>query len=90
MPENITIQQETCHEIFSLGSIIAIASLFAEEFDRGGITFPMEKLSAEHFPKSSKAQGENLLKNGDLAGPLASRAADCIGTGSNSRLQGCP
>ncbi len=53
----------------------AVLSLWGAEFDRGGVSFPMEKISAERFGARPEAQ-KNLLKNSDLAMPLTRRAAD--------------
>lgn len=45
-------------------------TLFASpEFDRGGVTFPMEKISAERF-KPAQPSAANLLVNADLSQPL--------------------
>lgn len=45
-------------------------TLFASpEFDRGGVTFPMEKISAERF-KPAQPSAANLLVNSDLSQPL--------------------
>lgn len=56
-------------------AFILIFSLQSGEFDRGGITFPMEKISAERFSKTDGKE-VNLLKNGDLSEPLAKRPSD--------------
>ena len=47
----------------------------AENFDEGGVTFPMEKISAERFAPSKKGE-INLLKNADFSAPLVRSAAD--------------
>lgn len=45
-------------------------TLFASpEFDRGGVTFPLEKISAERF-KPAPPSAANLLVNADLSLPL--------------------
>ena len=41
------------------------ATLWGADFDRGGVTFPMEQISRERFQAVSQEQG-NLLKNPDL------------------------
>lgn len=52
-----------------------VFSLCSAEFDKGGVTFPMEKISAERFGTQEGTQ-ENLLKNSDLSAPLVRSAAD--------------
>ncbi len=52
-----------------------ISGLRAEEFDRGGVTFPMEKISAERFGKVTGKE-VNLLKNADLSAPLVKRSSE--------------
>ncbi|MBO5791528.1 MAG: hypothetical protein J6S54_03555, partial [Lentisphaeria bacterium] len=36
-------------------------------FHRGGVTFPMEKISAERFAVKAVPAGKNLIKNGDFS-----------------------
>ncbi len=38
-----------------------------KEFHRGGVTFPMEKISAERFAVKAVPAGKNLIKNGDFS-----------------------
>ncbi len=59
-----------------LGGLLAAGSLAAENFDRGGVTFPMEKISAERFAAAKADNAANLLKNSDLSAPLIRSAAD--------------
>ena len=42
----------------------------AADFDRGGVTFPMEQISAARFESSGENKEQNLLKNSDLSAPL--------------------
>ena len=66
-------------KIFIAAGIFASALLAAHShaanFDQGGVTFPMEKISAERFAPS-KGTENNLLKNADLSTPLVRSAAD--------------
>ena len=41
------------------------ATLWGADFDRGGVTFPMEQISAARFQQVAQKQG-NLLKNHDF------------------------
>ncbi|MGN0870825.1 MAG: hypothetical protein ACI4UV_06490, partial [Victivallales bacterium] len=41
------------------------ATLWGADFDRGGVTFPMEQISAARFQQVAQKQG-NLLKNPDF------------------------
>ena len=55
-------------------SVLAGFSLAAGDvrFHRGGVTFPMEKISAERFAVKDVPAGKNLLKNGDFTGAFVS------------------
>lgn len=48
--------------------LLAGGTLFAGDtrFHRGGVTFPMEKISAERFAVKSVPAGKNLIKNSDF------------------------
>ena len=61
------------HIIFP--ALLCSTAVFAFEFEKGGVTFPMEKISAERFD-ISKGTETNLLKNSDLSAPLVRSAAD--------------
>ncbi|MGN0871647.1 MAG: hypothetical protein ACI4UV_10710, partial [Victivallales bacterium] len=56
-------------------SLFGVCFLCSAEFDKGGVTFPMEKISAERFG-NQKETLVNLLKNSDLSAPLVRSAAD--------------
>ncbi len=56
-------------------ALFAFSSLQAEEFDKGGVSFPMEKISAERFGKTSGKE-VNLLKNANLSEPPARRSSE--------------
>ena len=61
----------------SAGCILAfsVIRLCGEEFEKGGVTFPLEKISADRFGNSTGNE-QNLLKNSDLTAPLVRFAAD--------------
>ena len=51
---------------------LSAAGIFAAtagdlRFHRGGVSFPMEKISAERFNTQGAPRGENLIKNGDFS-----------------------
>lgn len=51
---------------------LSAAGIFAAtagdlRFHRGGVSFPMEKISAERFNTRGAPRGENLIKNGDFS-----------------------
>ncbi len=62
------IERKQNMEKLKIGFICApllAATLWGADFDRGGVTFPMEQISRERFQAVSQEQG-NLLKNPDL------------------------
>ncbi len=50
---------------FLTGVLLAVMQLGGAEFERGGVTFPMERISAERF-QSVTDKETNLLKNPDF------------------------